>query len=62
MGLVRRPVGDVDARLAVEVEPVARELERRPLAGLEPEHVAVERLRRLEVVGKHEQMVEPTEH
>ena len=39
----------------VEVEPVARELERRPLADLEAEHVAVEGPRRLEVVREHEQ-------
>ena len=46
---------------AVEIEPVARELERRPLAGLEAEHVAVEGPRRLEVVRQHEQVLEPLE-
>ena len=59
--LVGGALGDVQARDAVEVEPVARELERRPLPDLEPERVAVERLRRLEVVRQDEHVVEPLE-
>ena len=56
--LVGGALGDVDAGDAVEVEPVAGKSELGPLPGLEPERVAVERPRRLEVVGQDEQVVE----
>jgi hypothetical protein len=61
MGLVRRALGDVYAGDAVEIEPVTRELERRPVAGSEAENLAVEGLRRLEVVREHEHVLEPVE-
>ena len=59
MGLVRRALREVQARDALEVEPVAGKLQRRTLAHLEGERLAVERLRRLEVVGQDEHVLEP---
>src|SRR6185436_19573562 len=41
------------------VEPVAGELERRPLAHLELEDLAPEVARGVDVVGEHEEVVEP---
>ena len=62
VGVVGRTLGDVQARDAVGVEPVPGERERRALSDLEPEDVAVERLRRVEVVGQHEHVLEPRGH
>ncbi len=61
MSLVRGAIGDVHARDSVEVQPVTGKRQLWTVAGLEAEHVAVERLRSLEVVGEHEDVPEPVE-
>ena len=60
--LVGRTLGDVDARGAAELEPMARKRQRRTVAALESEHIAVEGRRRLQVVRQHEDVVESLEH
>ncbi len=54
----QRPAGDhVQDRVLAGVEPDARELERRPLAFLEAQHVAVELARRGEIAAQHGEVV-----
>jgi hypothetical protein len=61
MRVVRRTFRDVQADDAVDGKPLAGEWERRALRDLEPERVAVEGPRRLEVVCEHEHVFEPVE-
>ena len=55
---VRTALGDVDARGRARVQPVARKLERGPLAHLEPDDVAVEVAGVVDVVAEHEHVLD----
>ncbi len=61
MRRVGPPLGDVHHRGRAGVQPVSAELERRAVADLEAEHVAVEVARALDVVGEHEHVLDPTD-
>jgi hypothetical protein len=63
MGCVRLSVGYVHAGNAADVQPVARERQRRALADLHAEQVAVEVPGRVDVVAEHQQVLEsPQRH
>src|SRR5690606_10332051 len=61
VGRVGLPLGDVYAGCVAEIEPVAREAERRPEAFAQAEHVAVEVAGRIDVAGENEKMLQPGE-
>src|SRR2546428_13035556 len=58
VGVVDPVLAHVDLDLAVHPEPVPGEGEGRPRHHLEAQHVAVELLRLLEVVGPHEVVIQ----